>query len=84
MSRSAGRVRLSDHSGKPETGEARRGLYDDPRQPGVRERREPATDARLDGDQVTANPDDGDAGHATAAYIIRGEERSPDGTIRTL
>ena len=27
-------------------------------------------DVRIDGDQVTTNPDDGDAGHATAAYII--------------
>jgi hypothetical protein len=28
-----------------------------------------SADVRLDGDQVTADPDDGDAGHATAAYI---------------
>jgi hypothetical protein len=39
---------------------------------------------RLDGDEMTADADDGDAGHFSAAYIIRGEERSPDGTIRTL
>ena len=37
----------------------------DPRagQPGDRERREPATDVRLDGDEVTADADDGNASH---------------------
>jgi hypothetical protein len=34
-------------------------------QPGQGERREPATDVRLDGDEMTADADDGDAGHAT-------------------
>jgi hypothetical protein len=33
---------------------------------------------RLDGDQVTSNPDDGDASHATAAYIYeRSAQRKP-------
>jgi hypothetical protein len=34
-----------------------------------RERREPATDVRLDGDEMTADPDDGDAGHPSRTYI---------------
>ena len=37
--------------------------------PGERERREPATDVCLDGDEMTADVDDGDAGHPSAAYI---------------
>jgi hypothetical protein len=28
-----------------------------------------SSSGRLDGDEMTADPDDGDAGHATAAYI---------------
>jgi hypothetical protein len=38
-------------------------------QPGQGERRKSATDVRLDGDEMAADADDGDAGHATAAYI---------------
>jgi hypothetical protein len=39
------------------------------RQPGQGERRESATDVRLDGDEMAADADDGDAGHATRTYI---------------
>ena len=39
-------------------------------QPAQGERRESATDVRLDGDEMTADADDGDPGHASAAYII--------------
>jgi hypothetical protein len=45
------------------------GLHTRAGQPGQGERREPAADVRLDGDEMTADADDGDAGHATAAYI---------------
>ena len=38
-------------------------------QPGQGERRKSATDVRLDGDEMTADADDGDAGHTTAAYM---------------
>ena len=34
-----------------------------------RERRESATDMRLDGDEMAADAYDGDAGHATGTYI---------------
>ena len=34
-------------------------------QPSQDERRESATDVRLDGDEMTADPDDGDAAHPT-------------------
>ena len=30
---------------------------------------ESATDVRLDGDEMTADTDDGDAGHATGTYV---------------
>ena len=36
---------------------------------GQRERRESATDMRLDGDEMAADAYDGDAGHATRTYI---------------
>jgi hypothetical protein len=36
---------------------------------GQRERREPAADVRLDGDEMTADPDDGDAVDETGTYI---------------
>ena len=35
----------------------------------VRVRRESSTDTRLDGDEMAADADDGDAGHATGTYI---------------
>ena len=38
-------------------------------QPGQGERREPATDVRLDGDEVTADADDGIAGHYSGTYM---------------
>lgn len=47
-------------------------------QPGDRERREPATDARLDGDEMTADAADGNAGHATGTYIATEPERWAD------
>ncbi len=40
-------------------------------QAGQRERREPATDVRLDGDEVTADADDGNAGHVSRTYMCR-------------
>jgi hypothetical protein len=40
----------------------------DPGSP-TRQRRESATDVRLDGDEMAADADDGDAGHATRTYI---------------
>jgi hypothetical protein len=43
-----------------------------PGSPGQGERRESATDVRLDGDEMTADPDDGDAGHFSGTYMIRG------------
>jgi hypothetical protein len=51
---------------RPATAEALQGIVQE--QPGQGERREPATDVRLDGDEMAADADDGDAGHATAAY----------------
>ena len=44
-------------------------------QPGQGERRESATDVRLDGDEMAADADDGDAGHATGTYIATEPER---------
>jgi hypothetical protein len=38
-------------------------------QPGQGERRESATDVRLDGDEIAADADDGDASHASGTYI---------------
>ena len=38
-------------------------------QPCQGERRESATDVRLDGDKMPADAEDGDAGHATGTYI---------------
>jgi hypothetical protein len=38
-------------------------------QPGQGERRESATDVRLDGDEVAADADDGDAGDVSRTYI---------------
>jgi hypothetical protein len=38
-------------------------------EPGQGERRESATDVRLDGDEVAADADDGDAGHYFGTYI---------------
>jgi hypothetical protein len=40
-----------------------------PGQPGQGERRESATDVRLDGDEVAPDADDGDAGHFSGTYI---------------
>jgi hypothetical protein len=39
-------------------------------QPGQGERRESATDVRLDGDEMPADADDGDAGDALGKYIL--------------
>jgi hypothetical protein len=39
--------------------------------PGQGERRESATDVRLDGDEVAPDADAGDAGHATGSYMGR-------------
>jgi hypothetical protein len=50
---------------------------------------ESATDVRLDGDEMTADADDGDAGHFSAAYMIlsipsqRRSRRYPMRTART-
>jgi hypothetical protein len=33
--------------------------------------RESATDVRLDGDEMPADADDGDAGHPTRTYMVR-------------
>jgi hypothetical protein len=41
-------------------------------QPGQGKRRESATDVRLDGDEMAADADDGDAGHYSGTYICRG------------
>jgi hypothetical protein len=38
-------------------------------EPGQGKRRESATDVRLDGDEMAADADDGDAGHATRRYM---------------
>jgi hypothetical protein len=43
-------------------------------QPGQGERRESATDVRLDGDEMPADADDGDAGHSTGTYIEIGSK----------
>ena len=40
-----------------------------PQQPGQGERRESATDVRLDGDEMTADADDSDAGDVSRTYI---------------
>jgi hypothetical protein len=45
------------------------------RESGQRELREPATDVRLDGDEMTADAADGNAGHATGTYIATEPER---------
>jgi hypothetical protein len=50
---------------------------------GQRERGKPSADVCLDGDRVSSHPDDGDPGHASAAYIpismrSRFERRAPD------
>jgi hypothetical protein len=45
----------------------------DARQPGQGERRESATDVRLDGDEMAADADDGDAGHFSRTYMRGGE-----------
>lgn len=37
----------------------------------VREYRDLAADVRLDGDEMTAHPDDGDAGHVSGTYMAR-------------
>ena len=47
------------------------GMSLDARQTGQRHGQESSADMRLDGDQVTADPDDGDAGHTTRTYIRR-------------
>jgi hypothetical protein len=39
-------------------------------QPGQGERRESATDVRLDGDEMPADADDGDAGHYSGTYMV--------------
>jgi hypothetical protein len=39
-------------------------------QPGQGERRESATDMRLDGDEVAPDADDGDAGHFSGTYMV--------------
>ena len=38
-------------------------------EPGQGERRESATDVRLDGDEMAADADDGDAAHYSGTYI---------------
>jgi len=40
------------------------------RQAGQGERRESATDVRLDGDEMPADADDGDAGHYSGTYMV--------------
>jgi hypothetical protein len=44
-------------------------LHDRAGQPGQGERRKSATDVRLDGDEMPADADDGDARDATTSYI---------------
>jgi hypothetical protein len=44
-------------------------LHARPGQPGQGERRESATDVRLDGDEMAADADDGDAGHYSGTYM---------------
>jgi hypothetical protein len=39
---------------------------------------------RLDGDEVAPDADDGDAGHATAAYMGRHASARADGTTVSL
>jgi predicted ATPase with chaperone activity len=41
------------------------------RQPGQGERRESATDVRLDGDEMPADADDGDAGQFSGTYMVQ-------------
>ena len=43
-----------------------------PGEAGQRERRESPTDMRLDGDEMAADADDGDAGHFSGTYMVRG------------
>jgi hypothetical protein len=50
-------------------------LHAGSRQAGQRERRNPSADARL-GDQVTADPDDGDVGDTMSSYTV--PQRSKD------
>jgi hypothetical protein len=49
----------------------KRRQYDGPRQAGQGERRESATDVRLDGEEMAADADDRDAGHAFETYLSR-------------
>jgi hypothetical protein len=52
-------------------------------QPGQRERRESATDVRLDGDEMAPDADDGDAGHFRATYMeARGRDASEKARCR--
>jgi hypothetical protein len=53
-------------------------------QAGQGERRESATDVRLDGDEIAADADDGDAGHATGTYMGSGTYRGRVRLVRTL
>jgi hypothetical protein len=66
----------------------KRRQYDGPRQAGHGERRQSAADVRLDGDEMTADPDDRDAGHCCATYIAEvrdlRRQRSPSAATRTL
>jgi hypothetical protein len=48
-------------------------------QPGQGERRESATDVRLDGDEMAADADDGDAVDATGTYMVPRGRREPRG-----
>jgi hypothetical protein len=47
----------------------------DPRQPVQGERRESATDVRLDGDEMAADADDGDAGDSSRTYMRIGDRK---------
>jgi hypothetical protein len=49
------------------------------RQAGQRKGWEPSADVRLDGDEVTADPDDGDASDATATYMVKQAVTDPSG-----
>jgi hypothetical protein len=48
----------------------KRRQYDGPRQAGQGERRESATDVRLDVDEMTADADNGYAGHPSGTYMM--------------
>jgi hypothetical protein len=52
---------------RPDPGES--ALHGRAGQPGQGERRESATEVRLDGDEMAPDADDGDAGHATGTYM---------------